>query len=772
MTRPQTNSSVSKNKALVYLEYILFGICLCVIALRTTFTEGLSAQSADQPANLTSTVYSLSISTILIFSFVLWFLCSFFSSRFSYRFTGIEIGLALFCVSAAISGLAAADKRPAINDFTALLATILMALLLVQILNFPSKIKLVLVVIAALGIVSAYRCWEQYSENEQLIEFYEQDPNAVLAQQHIAPNSLKQFQFEHRLYSKDISGFFTTSNSAGSFALLASFAAIALFIDRFKNRNFDSLGFVWLITSGIAAAVVIFGLAITKSKGAIGAALAAAAIFAVYLCFGKWLSRHRKAILVFCLLLGLVAGCAIAWYGLTHGRLPGGKSMLVRWQYWHAAAQMYADHPFTGVGPGNFANYYPHYKPAAALETVADPHNFVLTILTQYGPVGLIAFLAMIFLPLWRASSPSSTIQSPQVQQAEPSFKKSAIVLAIIVSAVLLFIRPIVSPMPPAASTQERNAGILILYIMPVIVFAVGFLLLAASQYTTRNTQYAIRNTSITAAALFCAVLGVTLHNLVDFAIFEPGVSTVFWALIACLIALDYQLKSRPQLVLSPHPFTKIVAVAAALVMFGVYVYFVWQPVYNSTAKIQQAQEAASIGEFEIAHNLLTAAAKNDPLSPTPSQLNSRLYLQRFTDSQPKQTNLLLQSEKHLLDAIKRNKVDFENFEQLTELYNQWAEASALKRVDLLTKALDSASRAVELYPGAGRLRIELAKIAEQLGKTDIAIAQYKKAVEIEDAYRRQFRIMYPDREIFSRLGEEKYKNAKQRLKFLTGQPP
>jgi len=310
------------------------------------------------------------------------------------------------------------------------------------------------------------------------------------------------------------------------------------------------------------------------------------------------------------------------------------------------------------------------------------------------------------------------------------------------------------------------------LYIMPVIVFAVGFLLLAASQYTTRNTQYAIRNTSITAAALFCAVLGVTLHNLVDFAIFEPGVSTVFWALIACLIALDYQLKSRPQLVLSPHPFTKIVAVAAALVMFGVYVYFVWQPVYNSTAKIQQAQEAASIGEFEIAHNLLTAAAKNDPLSPTPSQLNSRLYLQRFTDSQPKQTNLLLQSEKHLLDAIKRNKVDFENFEQLTELYNQWAEASALKRVDLLTKALDSASRAVELYPGAGRLRIELAKIAEQLGKTDIAIAQYKKAVEIEDAYRRQFRIMYPDREIFSRLGEEKYKNAKQRLKFLTGQPP
>jgi hypothetical protein len=54
------------------------------------------------------------------------------------------------------------------------------------------------------------------------------------------------------------------------------------------------------------------------------------------------------------------------------------------------------------------------------------------------------------------------------------------------------------------------------------------------------------------------------------------------------------------------------------------------------------------------------------------------------------------------------------------------------------------------------------------LDKTDIAVAQYEKAVEIEDAYRNQFKVMYPGREIFSRLGEEKYKNAKQRIKYLS----
>ena len=84
-------------------------------------------------------------------------------------------------------------------------------------------------------------------------------------------------------------------------------------------------------------------------------------------------------------------------------RLPGGNSMLVRWQYWAASAHMIADHRMTGVGPGNFADYYTHYKPAAALESVADPHNVLLSLMTQYGPLGLIGFLAMVFVPLWRS---------------------------------------------------------------------------------------------------------------------------------------------------------------------------------------------------------------------------------------------------------------------------------------------------------------------------------------------------------------------------------
>ncbi len=52
--------------------------------------------------------------------------------------------------------------------------------------------------------------------------------------------------------------------------------------------------------------------------------------------------------------------------------------------------------------------------------------------------------------------------------------------------------------------------------------------------------------------------------------------------------------------------------------------------------------------------------------------------------------------------------------------------------------------------------------------KKQVSFTETKKAVEIEDSYRRQFEIMYPGREIFSRLGEENYQLARQRLDALS----
>jgi tetratricopeptide (TPR) repeat protein len=303
---------------------------------------------------------------------------------------------------------------------------------------------------------------------------------------------------------------------------------------------------------------------------------------------------------------------------------------------------------------------------------------------------------------------------------------------------------------------------------MPVIVFIAGFLLAAAGERPAKRSH-----SSIAAAALFCAVLGVAFHNLIDFAIFEPGVLTVFWVMIACIIAIGYQTNPRPQVVLKPAPFVKVLTVAAGVVITCVYLNYALIPVSNASAKIQQANRAISVGRLEQAHKLLDSAAEDDFLSPAALSLNGRLYLHHFEHTSGVNRDLLLQAEKCLRAAIERNGAAFKNFERLTEVYVLLAEISTQQeKNDWLKKAFDNASFAVEhRYPGCARLRIELAKIAELLGKTDVAIKQYEEAIDIEDKYRDQFKEMYPEREkIVSRLGEEKYQYAKQQLKFLTGQ--
>jgi O-antigen ligase len=748
MTKAAISCSLSKSKGQVALEYVLLALCLCVIALRTMFTESPGSQSVNLPTNLNDTVYSLLMSTVLIVSFVVWFITGFFSKRFSYRLTGIEIGLFIFSVAAIIGVFSAANKRAAITNYVTLLAPILMAVLLVQILDSQVKIKLMLAVIAALGVVSAYQCREQYKvSNQMTIKHYEQNREAVLNPLGIEPGSFEHFLFEHRLYTKGVRGFFTTSNSAGSFALLASFAAIGLFVDKLKNRKYGAYGPLRFVGCGIAVAVVIFGFAITRSRGAIMASLAATAMFIAFLLFRNWLNKYKKAIFIVCLLSFVVISFIVIHYGITHGGLPGGNSMMVRWQYWRGAAQMYIDHPVTGVGGGNFGSFYPHYKAASALETVVDPHNFILSMLTQYGPLGLIGFLAVVSVPLWRVVSRESVLLSPKAKQHEPAFTKAAILFIIIISVVLLLIRPILSPISSVSSLEEKYAAIIVLYVFPVIVFIVGFLLLTGALISNKADY-----TNIAAAGLFCACLGLLIHNLIDFAIFEPSVFTTFWAIMACLIALDSYRKTEAQFVHEPVLFTKVLVAAGGLVLIWAYFNYVFVPVARASENIKSAMQS-----FGFAHVFLDEAARDDALDPTPPNMNGRLYLQEYNETKKKQS--LEKAAASFLNAIERNKADFKNYEKLSQVYNLLGDTQ---------QAYNCGLEAANRYPGSGRLRFKLGEIAEKLGKPAVAVEHYKDTVMIEEEYRRQFRQMYPGRKIVSRLGEEKYERAKKQIQHLS----
>ncbi len=746
MIKTQANHGSSKSRGLVFFEYCVFALCLCVIALRVTLTESPTVQSAAQPANIGSSVFSLSMSAVLVSAFICWFVWSFCSGKFLYRLTGIEIGLGLFVLAAVIAGFVASNKRAAITDFVVTVAPVLMILLLVQILDSQTKIKLVLAVIAALGVVLAYRCADQlFVENQERIKQYQEDPNAMLRQFGTKPGSFNQMMFEHRLYSKDIGGFFTTGNSAGSFLLLASFCAAALVLERFRNSKS-----VRIVPACFAIACILLALAITHSKGAIAAAIIAAAMFIVYLLFGERLRKHKRAVLIILLLLVLAGGGGMVLYGLTYQTLPGGNSMLVRWQYWTTAVKIYGLRPLTGIGPGSFTNYYMQYKPPAALETVSDPHNFLLRILTQYGPLGLVGFLAIVLVPLYRTIYRRENVFPQITTEPELSFKnKLAVSFVVVISLAMLFIRPIVLPVAGVADFGVMFYVEMILYVAPVVVFIVGFWLLTTGEKT-------IELSGTSAIALFCACAGVLIHNLIDFAIFEPGVLTPFCAVVACLIALNFQRDSRQPIVFRPPFLLKVVVASGGVAVIWAYFNYAFIPVAKATAKIDSA-----FNNTQAAHSLLESAAKDDLLNPAALNLDGRLYLQEYDQTKKIPQDYLEKAAKCFIAAGRRDRIDFKNYEKLTEVYNL---------LDQPQQAYDWCLKALEYYPGSDRLRIELAKLAERLGKTDEAIANYRQAIAIEDSYRRQFEIMYPGRKIFSRLGEENYQLAKQRIESLSQQ--
>jgi len=759
MKKTLINTDPVKGKSLAVLEHILLLVCLGVVALRTTIIEGPAMRVPSSPTNLIDPIYSLSLSAILTLVFIIWLVWSLCSKTFLYRATGIEIGLCVFGVAAVLSGLAASDKRLAITDIAMMLAPVFAAILLIQILDTPAKVKLVLALIAALGVVCAYQAAEQFFiSNQMTIEQYEQDPKVLLEPLGIEPGTFKHFLFEHRLYSRGVRGFFTTRNSAGSFLLMAFFASLGLFIEQLRKRTTRPFT-TPLLARGLAAAIIVFALILTRSKGAFIGLLLASVVLIIFIRYSNWLIAHKKLILFTCIVVLIAVTYAIASYGLKHNHLPGGNSMLVRWQYWRAAAQLYADHPVRGVGPGNFAYYYTRYKPPSALESVADPHNFPLSILTQYGPIGLIGFIAILFVPLWKASSISFPSSSTKLNQQQQLLRHPTVTFMLAISAVLLLLRPLLMSKTPMDNIDLMIYIVVTQYVAPVAAFVIGFFLLTAPLDLTQTTKKKTHSTSTITAVCSCAIVAVLIHNLIDFAIFEPGVYTVFFAIIACLTAAHHQHNSIPARTLTPSLPTKAIAVTALSIFVVAYHYFAWWPVYKSTTNIDKAHHAISRGQLEQAHGILSTATKDDLLSPAALNLDGRVYLQQYVQSERKQTALLKKSELCLLQAIERNRADFKNYERLVTVYDLLGEHQ---------RAYDFVIKAIALYPGSGRLRFNLAQIAEKLGKADIALVQYRGAIRIEDSFRRQFQQMYPEKkEIVSRLGQDKYEFALQRIEKL-----
>ncbi|MGE5294692.1 MAG: tetratricopeptide repeat protein, partial [Solirubrobacterales bacterium] len=130
----------------------------------------------------------------------------------------------------------------------------------------------------------------------------------------------------------------------------------------------------------------------------------------------------------------------------------------------------------------------------------------------------------------------------------------------------------------------------------------------------------------------------------------------------------------------------------------------------------------------------------------------------QFEQASRKSPALLEQAARYFRKSIAESPADYKDYEKLAIVYAHMGKPR---------EAYDWYLKAARLYPGCERLWFELGRLAEQMGQPQTALGHYANAVEIEDSYRGQFRVMYPHRQVVSRLGEEEYRLARERIAAL-----
>ena len=217
------------------------------------------------------------------------------------------------------------------------------------------------------------------------------------------------------------SGTFDQPNPFGGYMGLVLPLALALVMTAWPEGG-DGAGrqqkVLWAVAAG-ATVLLGAGLYASWSRGAwLGAATALALVLVTR--GGRWLR-------------GAIAGSVlvVAVSTLVFGRLPlpGGLrqrfvdyaadlttidvravevtdanfSVVERAAHWQAALGMIADHPWTGVGIGNYAAAYERYALPRWRDPLGHAHNYYLNIAAEAGLPGLGAYLLWVAAGVWVA---------------------------------------------------------------------------------------------------------------------------------------------------------------------------------------------------------------------------------------------------------------------------------------------------------------------------------------------------------------------------------
>jgi O-antigen ligase len=178
--------------------------------------------------------------------------------------------------------------------------------------------------------------------------------------------------------------------------------ALMLLAENWKTRILAGL------TSALLAPMIVPPLSLTQSKGGI---IAFSAAFICIITLG--LPRLRKLMATGTVAaLGLFAAYLVGviparftdplmrTVGLTDISFttpsPQDFATAERIAHWIAGIRMFMDHPFLGVGIGNYADVYPHYFVTIFVNSLGHAHDYYINMAAEAGIFGLLALLLFL----------------------------------------------------------------------------------------------------------------------------------------------------------------------------------------------------------------------------------------------------------------------------------------------------------------------------------------------------------------------------------------
>jgi hypothetical protein len=244
----------------------------------------------------------------------------------------------------------------------------------------------------ALSAQGLYQALFVMPQDRQLVE----DPAAFRATwaemnplQEVSDNQLEQLR--QRALQNNIFGPYAHPNSFAGFLVLWLPGLIGAVVIFRRTQG-------WSWQTFLAAGCALLGLTalwLTHSRGAmLGLAVAGGG---VGLVVGRHaLRRHAGAVVVgFLVLAGLIYA---VWRSdlLTTGIGKTSGTVAQRLEYWQTTWQMIREHPWLGVGPGNFGEHYTRLMPVTADEKIRAPHNLALELWATCGLFALLTLLAAL----------------------------------------------------------------------------------------------------------------------------------------------------------------------------------------------------------------------------------------------------------------------------------------------------------------------------------------------------------------------------------------